>query len=39
MNELTMLSQKYQQAESLAMNTLEKFDAMKQKIIDKIRAN
>lgn len=39
MNELTMLSQKYQQAQSLAMNFLEKFDAMKQKIIDKIRAN
>ncbi len=38
MNELTQLSQKYQQAESLAMNFLEKFDAMKQKIIDKIRA-
>ena len=37
MNELTMLSQKYQQAESLAMNFLEKFDAMKMKIIDKIR--
>ena len=39
LNELTQLTQKYQQAESLMMNFLEKFDAMKQKIIDKIRAN
>lgn len=36
MNELTQLSQKYQQAVTEMMNFLEKTDALKQKILDKI---